>query len=70
MLQYIPAEITFASFSGLVMLGGYIWNSQNKQINDIKKTQKARPCNSIHLEIIEMKTDIKWIKEKINELKK
>jgi len=70
MLNYIPSEISIASFSLIGVLTGYIWNNQSKRISKIENIQTARPCNSIHLKIIEMQTDIRWIKNRINNNKK
>lgn len=70
MIANIPPEITLTSFSLIGILTGYIWNDQAKQIKDIRDTQKKRPCHTIHLSIIEMQNDIKWIKRNINSEKK
>ncbi|MFZ2153993.1 MAG: hypothetical protein WAV16_02065 [Candidatus Moraniibacteriota bacterium] len=67
MIENIPIEFTLGSFSAVGILGGYIWNDLNKEIEEIKKIQCNRPCHQIHLEITEIKTDVKWIK---NNLKK
>lgn len=69
MIEFIPPEITIASFSTIGILTGYIWNNQGKRIDKIERVQKERPCNIIHLQLAEMQTDVKWIKQKINEIK-
>lgn len=70
MLQNIPPEITICSFSLVGILTGYIWNSQNKNIKEIKDTQNSRPCSLIASDISSIKNDIFWIKQILNNVKK
>lgn len=65
MFQTIPSEITITSFSLIGILTGYIWNTQSKYISDNKKALENLPCNSVCSQIIEIRTDIKWIKAKL-----
>lgn len=65
MLSTIPPEISIASFSLIGVLTGYIWNAQSKRISENKKILEKLPCNSVCSQIIEIRTDIKWIKAKL-----
>ena len=66
MISIIPLEITIGSFSLIGILTGYIWNTHNKRISQIEKVQSNRPCVDIERIIVELRTDIKWIKQKLN----
>lgn len=68
-MSLIPPEITIASFSLIGILTGYVWNSQNKRICKIEKVQYDRPCSKVSRIIVEMRTDIKWIKCKLRKKK-
>jgi len=70
MLSIIPPEITIGSFSIVGILTGYIWNTQAKSISELKKRQNNLPCQLIHNQMTEMKTDLKWIKQNLINLKK
>lgn len=65
MVNSIPPELTLGSFSLVGLLTGYIWNNQSKRIVNVEKVQKLRPCSDIAVQIIEIKTDIKWIKKNL-----
>lgn len=65
MIQYIPVEITIGSFSTIGILTAYVWNTQSKRIEEIKKKQKERPCSEICSHIEAIKTDISWIKREL-----
>jgi hypothetical protein len=66
MIDYIPPEITIASFSVIGVLTGYIWNSQSKRIDEIKRVQQSRPCKEIYSHIEAIKVDICWIKKALS----
>jgi hypothetical protein len=65
MLANLPPEITIGSFTIIGTLTAYIWNSQGKRIDEIKKVQESRPCPRIAANIEAIKTDISWIKSEL-----
>jgi hypothetical protein len=65
MIENIPTEITLASFSFITLLSGYIWNDQKKEIQAIKEIQEKRPCHIVAKTLVEIQTDISWIKKNI-----
>lgn len=65
MIENIPTEITIASFSFITIFIGYIWNDQKKEIQTIKDVQEKRPCNIIARTLVEIQTDITWIKKNL-----
>ena len=69
MIQSIPPEITIGSFSVIGVLTGYIWNTQSKRIDELKKKQNDRPCSQICVYIEAIKTDISWIKKELKKYK-
>ena len=63
MIQNIAPEITFASFSAILVLSGWIWNSQEKRIVKIESDVEKCPLPDIKKSIIAIETDIAWLKK-------
>jgi hypothetical protein len=68
MLNQIPTEIIITVFSVIGILTGYVWNAQSRRISRIEEIQYHRPCVDIERIVVELRTDIKWIKQKISKI--
>jgi len=70
MIANIPPEITIASFSFVGILTGYIWNDQTKRIKKIEEEQQKCPFPNVRMDLAIIKTDLKWIKQEFEKIKK
>jgi hypothetical protein len=68
MILALPLEIIIGGLSVGGVLIGIVWNEQGKKINEIKKIQESRSCNTICSHIESIKVDIEWIKKEINKM--
>jgi ABC-type tungstate transport system substrate-binding protein len=69
MPSYIAENIfSFFNLSCVIAMAIYIFNNQNKRIENVEMTCRVCPIHSISAVIAEIRTDIKWIKEKLDKL--